>query len=83
MNEEIEKQLTPTFGQKLVGITFNPSNDDKVARAKNLCAQLADLLNEENDSKDKTEFSQILFNHAVGEILNAQMCVVKVLTLKY
>lgn len=82
-NQETVKQWTPTFGEKLVGLNFNPSNDDKVAKAKVLCAQLADLLNEENDSKDKTEFSQILFNHAIGEILNAQMNVVKVLTLKY
>lgn len=82
-NQENVKEWTPTFGEKLVGLNFNPSNDDKVAKAKVLCAQLADLLNEENDSKDKTEFSQILFNHAIGEILNAQMNVVKVLTLKY
>lgn len=31
-----------TFGQRLVGLTFNPSGDDKVGRAKQLCAELAD-----------------------------------------
>lgn len=72
-----------TFGEKLVGITFNPSADDKVAKAKQLCAELADLLNDENSSKESSQFSQRLFSHAVGEILNAQMNVVKVLTLKY
>ena len=72
-----------TFGEKLVGLTFNPSNDDKVSKAKKLCADLADLLNDENNSKESTQFSQRLFSHAVGEILNAQMNVVKVLTLKY
>lgn len=72
-----------TFGEELVGITFNPSSDDKVAKAKQLCAELADLLNDHNNSKQSTQNSQRLFSHAVGEILNAQMNVVKVLTYKY
>jgi len=76
-----QKQLT--FGEKLVGLTFNPSNDDKVGKAKRLCADLADLLNDENNSRETSQFSQRLFSHAVCEILNAQMNVVKVLTLKY
>jgi hypothetical protein len=73
-----------SFGQQLVGLTFNPSGDPKVQRAKELCAELADLLNDHNDSNQPTTaFAQRLFSHAVGEILNAQMNVVKVLTLKY
>lgn len=72
-----------TFGEQLVGISFNPSGDDKVAKAKQLCAELADLLNDHNDSREKSQDSQRLFSHAVGEILNAQMNVVKVLTYKY
>ncbi len=47
-----------TFGEKLVGITFNPAKDDKVAKAKQLCADLADLLNDENNSKESSQFSQ-------------------------
>jgi hypothetical protein len=77
-------QRPMTFGEELVGMTFNPANDDKVARAKQLCAELADLLNDHNESKTtKTQNSQRLFSHAVGEILNAQMNVVKVLTYQY
>ena len=76
-----------TFGEKLVGITFNPSADDKVSKAKRLFAEAADLLNDENEKlvteKKSTQFSQRLFSHAICEILNAQMNVVKVLTLKY
>lgn len=78
-----EAQTELTFGEKLVGLTFNPSGDDKVNKAKRLCADLADLLNDENNSKESSQFSQRLFSHAVGEILNAQMNVVNVLTLKY
>ncbi len=72
-----------TFGEKLVGLTFNPSNDDKVSKAKRLCAELADLLHDEVSNNERSEHSAILINHTYGEILNAQMNVVKVLTLKY
>jgi hypothetical protein len=81
LGQELPKELS--FGQKLVGLTFNPSGDEKVQRAKELCAELADLLNEHNEMQTQTQFSQRLFSHTVGEILNAQMNVVKVLTLKY
>ena len=76
---------TMTFGERLVGMPFNPSNDDKVAKAKRLCADLADLLMEHYNRPDQemTELEGRLINHAIGEILNAQMNVVKVLTLKY
>jgi hypothetical protein len=74
--------MEQTFGQKLVGLSFNPSGDVKVQRAKELCAELADLLNDHNETNPQTQFSQRLFSHAVGEVLNAQMNVVKVLTLK-
>lgn len=80
-NKEVIKQLS--FGEKLVGLTFNPSNDDKVGKAKQLCAELADLLNDENNNRETSQFSQRLFSHAICEILNAQMNVVKVLTLNY
>lgn len=79
--ENIPETPALSFGQELVGLKFNPSGDPKVQRAKELCAELADLLNDHNNSKEGTQFSQRLFSHAVGEILNAQMNVVKVLTL--
>lgn len=72
-----------TFGEKLVGLTFNPSGDAKVQRAKELCAELADLLRKDAMTKEPSYLSSTLYDHAIGEILNAQMNVVKVLTLKY
>jgi hypothetical protein len=85
-----------TFGEKLVGLTFNPSGDEKVQRAKELCAELADLLNNnyhnpyyEGDLElgfapgYEDQLKESLFQHAIGEILNAQMNVVKLLTFKY
>lgn len=72
-----------TFGEKLVGLTFNPSNDDKVSKAKRLCADLADLLYEDQKNSETSELKNILLPATYAEILNAQMNVVKVLTLKY
>lgn len=80
-NEDVMRE--PTFGEKLVGITFNPSADDKVAKAKALCAALADLVHEENLSRESSPLGAMLNLHTMGEILNAQMNVVKFLTLKY
>lgn len=82
-NQNAQATRELSFGEKLVGITFNPSQDDKVAKAKRLCAELADLVNEHNESKKSTQDSQRLFSHAIGEILNAQMNAVKVLTYQY
>ena len=87
-NQNAQATRELSFGEKLVGIPLNPAHEffsppDKVIEAKRLCAQLADLLNEHNESKEKTQDSQRLFSHAVGEILNAQMNVVKVLTYQY
>jgi hypothetical protein len=77
----MEKQLT--FGEKLVGLHFNPANDDKVSQAKRLFADAADLLEKEYRAHNMAgdPFADRLFNNAVGELLNAQMNVVKVLTL--
>jgi hypothetical protein len=81
--EQNEQKRELSFGQKLVGLDFNPSGDPKVLKAKQLCAELADLLHDHTKQSEASPLSSALFNHTVGEILNAQMNVVKVLTLKY
>ena len=77
-----ETTIKLTFGKKLVGLDFNPSGDPKVHRAKELCAELADLLMDDRKEKGFAEVPGNLFDHAIGEILNAQMNSVKVLTFK-
>lgn len=82
--EPVEERAL-SFGEQLVGLNFNPSADDKVAQAKALFAKAADLLEEEYRSKNlgASPLANTLYQHAIGEVLNAQMNVVKVLTLKY
>ena len=72
-----------TFGEKLVGLTFNTSGDENVNRAKELCAELADLLNNNADPNSERPLCRLLFDKAIGDILDAQMNIVKVLTFKY
>jgi hypothetical protein len=71
-----------SFGETLVGLTFNPSGDPKVQRAKELCAELAELIKPEMNAS-ASPLKRMLSEHTIGEILNAQMNVVKVLTFKY
>jgi len=78
--EEVSVSLS--FGETLVGLTFNPSGDHKVQRAKELCAELADLIKPEMNAI-ASPLKRMLCKHTIGEILNAQMNVVKVLTFKY
>ncbi len=82
-NEVAEMPWQPTFGEKLVGITFNPSGDPKVQRVKELCAELANLVSDEYNSRENTYLVKVLYDHTLVEILNAQMNAVKLLTFKY
>ena len=79
-----ETQRPPTFGEQLVGLSFNPSGDPKVQRVKEICAELADILDKEGRAKNLQIYplEYAIYMHAIGEVLNAQMNVVKVLTLK-
>lgn len=80
----MEEQIQLSFGEKLVGLSFNPSENEKVDKAKKLFAEAADLLKEHivevRDKEGLTTMGADLFSHAIGEILNAQMSTVKVLT---
>jgi hypothetical protein len=93
MTQEVytDHEITPhptelTQGEKLVGKTFNPSGDDKVAKAKALCAELADMIyTAKADSAEHGTLTSLrvqLADRALMDILAAQMMVVKTLTLK-
>lgn len=67
-----------TFGEKLVGKTFNPSGDDKVARLKALFAEAADIVNDHESTN--TYVGNLIKGSALREIMNAQMGAVKHVT---
>lgn len=76
--DETAQELT--YGQKAVWITFNPSWDEKVMKAKMLSAQLIDLMNEIR-WEQRSEQAR-LCSVAITEIQTAQMWAVKAITWK-
>lgn len=68
---DVERTLT--FGEKAVGLTFNPSNDENVAQAKQLMAEVIDLVVDSGKG-----FNQL----AIDQLMLAQMAAVKSLTWK-
>lgn len=85
MSEVLTDQRPLSYGESLVGLTFNPSGDSKVNEIKTICARLADIVdsNYVNLGDTQSELAKTLFNHTIGEILNCQMNCVKMITLKY
>ena len=77
-----------TFGQKAVGIKFNPSEISSVDTAKQLMAEAIDLL--EKDHAEKTNNGNMMSSWtrnvfrtaAFNAIIAAQMALVKYLTWK-
>jgi len=72
--------MSDTYGQKAVGLTFNPSGDQQVQRIKELYATIIDLCNEARGG-DRSERAR-LFSVAITEAQTAQMWAVKALTWK-
>lgn len=78
-----------TFGQQAVGLDFNPSGEDKVAKAKQLFAEAIDLLEDAhntytNNGKSVTSWTRNVFRTAAfNAIITAQMSLVKYLTWKF
>ncbi len=73
-------QTTPlTFGQKAVGITFNPSGDTQVGAIKAAFAAIIDQLNDMRTAAGLGEKGRLL-SVAITEAQGAQMWAVKGIT---
>lgn len=71
---------TLTFGQKAVGLTFNPSGDDAVAMCKAQFASAIDQMNDFRNAPGTTPEAKRLASIAITEAQGAQMWAVKALT---
>jgi hypothetical protein len=79
----IANEPQPSFGMKLVGYQFNPSGNEKVNRIKYLSALIADVVyNQWCNGNTSDPIENEIFHHAIGEILNAQMSAVKLITFR-
>ena len=70
-----------TFGQKAVGLNFNPSGEDAVGQCKQKFADAIDQLNELRNSTTSGEVKR-LASVAITETQSAQMWAVKAITWK-
>lgn len=70
-----------SFGQKAVGLSFNPSGDDAVAKCKQMFADAIDQMEELRNSSHSSEQMRLL-SVAITETQGAQMWAVKALTWK-
>jgi hypothetical protein len=67
-----------TFGEKAMGVSFNPSGDEKVTKLKALYAEIADILNDDRgDNRDERARRASV---AITEAQTAQMWAVKAVT---
>ena len=82
-NTVIKETRIPTFGEQLIGVDFNPSGDPTVHKVKMMFAEIAEIMKQNYMGENKHPLKSLLFDHAVGEVVNAQMSVIKVLTLKH
>ncbi len=71
-----------TYGEKAVGLTFNPSNDATVDQLKKLYAQIIDICNDARTEAGQGEKGRLL-SVAITEAQTAQMWAVKGVTYKF
>ena len=67
-----------TFGERAVGLSFNPSGEDSVHRLKSAAAAFIDLCNEARNGADG-EVGR-MYSVAITEAQTAQMWAVKAAT---
>lgn len=71
-----------SYGEKAVGLTFNPSGDQNVQKVKELYAQIIDLCDEHRRVAGPGEKGRLL-SVAITEAQTAQMWAVKGFTYKF
>ena len=74
-------QREPTFGEKAVGLSFNPGGDLQVSEVKELYAKIIDLCNGMIQGNLNPEAIR-LYKIAITEAQGAQMWAVKAITWK-
>jgi len=69
------------FGEDLFGVDASIENPTDVEQVKIIFAELAERV-KNNYEAERSPVKSLLFDHAIGELVNAQMSVVKLITYK-
>jgi hypothetical protein len=75
-----DRKNEDSYGHKLVGFTFNPSGDPKVARLKGLFAEIIDICADHLDGEGEESVGTSIWREAILRSLDAQMWTVKAAT---
>lgn len=75
-----ETKVVP-FGYELLGIDPDVQEETDVYQIKKHAAEMIEIL-KKSYMENRHPMTSLLFDHAVGEVLNASMSVVKVVTFK-
>lgn len=73
-----ERELS--YGERAVGLDFNPSGDPRVTVLKQAFAKIIDMLNDERDRPSTPSELARLYSIAITEAQGAQMWAVKAAT---
>lgn len=71
-----------TFGEMLVGLDTENLEGTLEEDIRRKFGEIAEIIVQQYKEKDRTPVKSLVFEHAIGEILNAQMCVSKLLKSK-
>lgn len=69
------------FGEDIFDIDTSVENPTEVERVKIMFAEIAERI-KNNYAEERSPVKSLLFDHAIGELINAEMSVVKLLTYK-
>lgn len=75
----MENEIELTFGEKAVGLTFNPSGNEDVEAIKRAFAETIDVLHQER-LETKSDDVRRMLSIAITECQSAQMWAVKAFT---
>ena len=78
---DIQVDREMTYGEKAVGLNFNPSGDSGVTTIKKYYAQIIDDMNSLRSGTEDLEAKR-LYSIAITEAQTAQMWAVKAITYK-
>ena len=84
MEEEviIKESKIYKFGEILVGLDSENIEESVEVEVRRKFAEIAELVLTNYTTEDKSPVKSLVFDHTIGEILNAQMCVSKLLKTK-
>jgi hypothetical protein len=84
MEEEviIKESKIYKFGEILVGLDSENIEESVEVEIRRKFAEIAELVLTNYSTEDKSPVKSLVFDHTIGEILNAQMCVSKLLKTK-